>query len=93
MNWILELSFPELSVLHNAVAKLYRTRLADEEKKLLKQYKVGDLVTVSAGGNTWDLTIKVHKITGRKLIGSEETSPGMFWRVSPIICTKQEGGV
>ena len=88
LKWIAKLPLAELCRLHAAIGGLYRSRLAAEEKKRLKLFKIGDVAMVRNGK-----VVKIERMTRTKLIVSMESSPGELWRVSPIACTKQEGVV
>lgn len=84
------MSLGELSAWSSAISKTFRQRLAAEEKKQIRKFKVGDIVIFASGRRKTDVTIKLFKIAKRKLLGTELEKPHTLWRVSPIVCKKIE---
>jgi hypothetical protein len=83
------MSLADLFLMSSEATKLYRARVKKEEIRLIKQFKVGDVVRFHSRKGNADIAIKIIKKTGRKILG-QEVYGHCIWTVSPIICKKSE---
>ena len=84
---IAKLPLHELASLNQIVSEMFKDKLAKEEKRQLKSFKIGDEVVYYSDKRKAYVKIKVTKLTSRKVIGADPD--GRFiWKVSPILCRK-----